>query len=71
MERKLDHGLDCPICGTIYLDIPKDVASDTPIQCSTCGTFLGSWGELESSFNKQGGQHGVFDMYDGQIIRKD
>ncbi len=71
MERKLDHGLECPNCGTIYLNIPKDVTDYTPIACTTCGSFLGSWGDLERSFNMQGGQHGIFEMSEGQIIRKD
>ena len=69
MEQKLDHGLECPDCGTIYLNIPKNVTGDTPIQCSSCGKFLGSWGDLERSFNRQGGQHGIFEMVEGQIIR--
>lgn len=71
MEQKLNHGLNCVDCGTIYLDIPMSVTGDTPINCSSCGKFLGSWGDLERSFNRQGGQHGVFEMDDGQIIRKD
>ena len=71
MERKLDHGLDCPDCGTIYLDIPEHVTNDSPITCTTCGQFLGKWGDLERSFNRQGGQHGIFEMNHGQIVRKD
>lgn len=70
MER-LDHKLDCKDCGTIYLDIPETVASDTPIHCSSCGQLLGRWGELERDFARQGGQNGVFEMKDGQILRKD
>ncbi|MDQ0996492.1 hypothetical protein QFZ34_001674 [Phyllobacterium ifriqiyense] len=70
MER-LDHKLDCKDCGTIYLKIPKDVQSDTPIYCSTCGVLLGRWEELERDFNRQGGQDGVFKMNDGQIERLD
>ncbi|PSH65482.1 hypothetical protein CU103_07890 [Phyllobacterium sophorae] len=70
MDQKLDHGLGCPDCGTIYLNIPKHVTGDTPITCTTCGRFLGSWGDLEQCFNRQGGQYGVFEMHDGLIIRK-
>ncbi|ATU94097.1 hypothetical protein [Phyllobacterium zundukense] len=70
MER-LDHKLDCKACGTIYLDIPDDVTLSTPIHCSSCGTYLGTWRELERDFNSQGGQNGIFDMHDGQIIRKE
>ncbi|SDP46197.1 hypothetical protein SAMN05428967_2227 [Phyllobacterium sp. YR620] len=69
MER-LDHKLDCKFCGTIYLKIPDDVRGVTPINCSTCGQFLGYWGELERDFNRQGGQDGVFEMKNGQILRK-
>jgi hypothetical protein len=71
MEQKLDHELDCPDCGTLYLDIPQDVTGHTPITCTTCGQSLGNWGELERSFNKQGGQNGIFEMRDGQITRRD
>lgn len=71
MDQKLDQGLACQSCGTIYLNIPENVTSDTPISCSSCGSFLACWGELEKAFNRQGGQHGVFDLHDGQIIRKE
>ncbi|MDR6636340.1 ribosomal protein S27E [Phyllobacterium sp. 1468] len=37
--KRLDHKLDCKACGTIYLDIPADVQSHTPIYCSSCGDF--------------------------------
>lgn len=70
MER-LDHKLNCKDCGTIYLEIPEDVASHTPIYCSTCGELLGCWEELEKDFNQQGGQDGVFSLHDGQIDRID
>lgn len=67
---RLDHKLDCKKCGTIYLDIPEDVQSHTPIYCSTCGVLMGRWEELERDFNAQGGQDGVFELRDGQIDRK-
>lgn len=69
--QRLDHKLDCKACGTIYLDIPEDVQGHTPIYCSSCGEFLGRWDALERDFNQQGGQHGIFEMHDGQIIRKE
>jgi transcription elongation factor Elf1 len=69
MSEKLDHLLECPDCGTINLDIPRNVKSDTPIHCSICGNTLGTWAELERDFDKQGGQHGVFELKEGQIIR--
>ena len=70
MPQRLDRRLDCKACGTIYLEIPEDVQSHTPIYCSSCGALLGRWDELERDFNQQGGQHGIFEMHDGQIIRK-
>jgi hypothetical protein len=69
MER-LDHKLDCKACGTIYLDIPDDVRNVTPIHCSSCGQFIGYWGELNGDFDGQGGQDGVFELKDGHILRK-
>ncbi|PSH59050.1 hypothetical protein CU102_27765 [Phyllobacterium brassicacearum] len=41
------------------------------MNCATCGTYLGTWAELESDFIAQGGENGVFEMREGQIIRKD
>lgn len=68
--QRLDHKLDCKKCGTIYLDIPDDVKGTSAIHCSSCGRFLGHWGELSRDFNQQGGQDGVFELKDGQIERK-
>jgi hypothetical protein len=70
MER-LNHKLDCKSCGTIYLDIPDNLTGASPIHCTTCGEFIGYWGELSRDFDRQGGQHGVFELKDGQIKRKD
>jgi hypothetical protein len=69
--QRLDNKLECPNCHTIYLNLTQNVSFDTPIHCSTCGTYLGTWGELELDFIAQGGDSGVFDMHDGQIIRKE
>ncbi|MBB3148674.1 hypothetical protein FHS21_005122 [Phyllobacterium trifolii] len=71
MPQRLDHKLDCKTCGTIYLQIPENVQSHTPIYCSSCGELLGRWDKLELDFNQQGGHNGVFEMRDGQIIRKE
>ncbi|MCO4319595.1 hypothetical protein M8997_020610 [Phyllobacterium sp. 21LDTY02-6] len=68
--KHLNHKLNCPRCGTIYLDIPDSVTDETPIHCSECGGLIGRWSELERDFNRQGGQNGVFEMKDGQILRK-
>jgi transcription elongation factor Elf1 len=71
MIQRLDNKLECPKCHTIYLTLTKSVTMSTPIHCSSCGEYLGTWGELESDFYAQGGDHGVFEMHDGQIIRKE
>ena len=70
-EKYMDHELTCPQCGTIYLRIPENLNGHTLIHCSTCGLVLGTWGELSASFDKQGGQYGVFELRHGQIERKD
>ena len=70
-RKFFDKELLCPNCGTIYLRIPEDARINTPIHCSTCNLFLGTWGSLLASFDKQGGQNGVFELRDGQIERKD
>ena len=31
---------------------------------------MGTWGDLEAEFYARGGGDGVFEMHDGQIIRK-
>ncbi|MCX8282498.1 hypothetical protein OSJ77_20100 [Phyllobacterium sp. 0TCS1.6C] len=68
--QRLDHKLDCKSCGTVYLEIPEKITDSTLIKCSTCGAILGRWADLELDFNRQGGQDGVFEMKDGQILRK-
>jgi hypothetical protein len=70
-QRRLNHELMCPGCGVIYLHIPHGVTNSTIIHCSTCSKPLGTWFELETSFIDQGGESGVFEMRDGQIIRRD
>lgn len=71
MPTRLDFQLECPNCLTVYLNLPDDLTRLTMIRCSSCGTYLGRWGELGASFAAQCGQHGVFEMRDGQIIRKE
>jgi transcription elongation factor Elf1 len=71
IDQRLDKKLECPKCQTIYLTFTQDSASlSTPIVCSSCGEYMGTWGELEADFYAQGGDHGVFEMRDGQILRK-
>ncbi len=67
MPQRLNHQLMCPGCGVIYLHIPSGVTNSTVIHCSTCNQPLGTWFELETSLIDQGG---VFEMHDGQIIRR-
>ncbi|ATU94584.1 hypothetical protein B5P45_07285 [Phyllobacterium zundukense] len=71
MNQDVNGKLACTECGTVYLDFPTKLDSDTLILCRSCGKQLGRWGELEADFIAQGGQDGVFEMHDGQIIRKE
>ena len=67
----LNHNLECPHCLTIRLRIPADAQPDTRIVCDDCGEFLGTWDELLSDFEKQGGNTGVFRLDKGRIRRVD
>ena len=71
MNQRLNSKLECPKCQTIYLTFTQDMALSTPIICSSCGEYMGTWGDLEADFYAQGGGDGVFEMRDGQIIRKE
>lgn len=68
--NRIDNKLECPRCHTIYLALTQNVSSYTPIHCSSCATYLGTWRELEADFFAQGGCAGIFEMHDGQIIRR-
>ncbi|MDX8437587.1 hypothetical protein RFN25_29710 [Mesorhizobium abyssinicae] len=67
--KYLDHKLECPYCLTIRLRIPDDARPETPISCDDCGEYLGTWDELQTDFEKQGGQNGVFRLEKGRIQR--
>ena len=67
----LDHRLECSYCGTIRLNIPADLQPSSPINCAECGHYLGTWDELQTDFEKQGGADGVFRLDDGRIKRLD
>ena len=67
--KYLDHKLECPYCLTIRLRIPHDVSPETPIVCDDCGQYLGTWDELQTDFEKQGGNAGVFHIEKGRIRR--
>ncbi|TPK66477.1 hypothetical protein FJ546_06875 [Mesorhizobium sp. B2-4-19] len=67
----LDHLLECPYCGIIRLQIPTDAQPSTPISCAECGQYLGTWDELQSDFERQGGNNGVFRLEKGRIQKLD
>jgi hypothetical protein len=67
----LSHKLECPDCGTFYLRMPDNVQNHTLIQCRSCARVLGRWSELVADFDAQVVHDGVFEMREGQIVRKD
>ncbi|CDX21535.1 conserved hypothetical protein [Mesorhizobium sp. ORS 3324] len=67
----LDQLLECPFCGTIRLRIPADAEPSTVIRCDDCGKYLGTWDELQTDFERQGGLHGVFRLDKGRIKKVD
>lgn len=69
MGTYLDHKLECPHCLTIRLRIPVDATSATRIVCDDCGQYLGTWDELLTDFERQGGPDGVFRLDRGKIRR--
>jgi hypothetical protein len=70
-QQYLNHHLECPYCLTIRLRIPHDAQPETPIVCDDCGEYLGTWDELLTDFEKQGGNSGVFRLEKGRIKRVD
>jgi hypothetical protein len=52
---------------TIRLRIPEDAQPDTPIVCDDCGEYLGTWDEIQSDLENQGGTDGVFVLAKGRI----
>lgn len=71
MAEYLDHQLECPYCLTIRLRIPANVRPSTSIRCDDCGKFLGTWDELLTDFEQQGGGDGIFRLDKGRIRRID
>lgn len=65
----LDDKLDCKSCGTIQMDIPEDANDRTPIHCSNCGAYLGTWGELLDDFYKQIEDADTLDLNKGTITK--
>ncbi|QKC94920.1 hypothetical protein EB231_09440 [Mesorhizobium sp. NZP2298] len=68
-QEFLNHRLECPFCLTIRLRIPHDAKPETHIVCADCGEFLGTWDDLLTDFEKQGGHNGVFRLDKGRIKR--
>jgi len=71
LQEYLDHKLECPYCGTIRLRIPVGATELTLIRCDDCGRTLGTWGEMQDDFAKQGGHDGIFRLSKGRIKRID
>ncbi|WP_287173793.1 hypothetical protein [Mesorhizobium sp.] len=65
----LDQLLECPYCLTIRLRIRADATPDTSIACDDCGKYLGSWDEMQTDFEQQGGGNGIFKLDKGRIER--
>ncbi|MBB3237359.1 hypothetical protein FHS20_004256 [Phyllobacterium endophyticum] len=70
MATQLNGLMECSECGTTYLRIPKQVATDSPVFCTTCGNYIGRWYDVESSFMSQGGSSGIFELHDGHIFKR-
>ncbi len=69
-RKRLDETLECPVCHMIRLGIPADPKPDSPIHCSNCGLFLGTWSEMEDSFFRQAKGARLFDLKHGTIVKK-
>ena len=68
-EEYLNHKLECPVCKTIYLQIPKSAGEDTLIHCSICNRVLGAWGDLQDDFALQDDAE-AYSLEKGRIKRK-
>lgn len=53
MVQRLNGKLECARCRTVYLCIPDDVRSDSPIFCTACGSFLGRWSESPKTYGQR------------------
>ncbi|MER9755385.1 hypothetical protein NKJ46_18345 [Mesorhizobium sp. M0166] len=69
-DKRLDHKLDCKACGTVRMDIPENATEATPVHCSSCGAYLGKWGDLQDDFYAQARGTQAFDLNNGNITRK-
>jgi len=68
--KRLDEKLDCKACGTIQMEIPNAAADDTPIHCSNCGAYLGTWGELQDDFARQIKNAESLELKQGTIVKR-
>jgi hypothetical protein len=39
--------ISCPACGNVGLMYPKMLEHDEPVNCTNCGAFVSSYGELK------------------------
>ncbi|ESY99981.1 hypothetical protein X738_12295 [Mesorhizobium sp. LNHC209A00] len=53
------------------MQIPADATPSTRISCAECGRYLGIWDELQTDFEQQGGNDGVFRLDKGRIQKLD
>jgi hypothetical protein len=67
--RYLDGKLECSHCGTITLNLAGDVTDETAINCSRCGHYLGTWGELQDAFHREAKNASAFDLNKGRFKR--
>ncbi|MER9894815.1 hypothetical protein NKJ40_22485 [Mesorhizobium sp. M0119] len=52
------------------MEIPDNPKDSTPIYCSSCGAYLGEWGDLQEDFFRQAFGAQAFDLNNGNIIKK-
>lgn len=67
---RLDHKLDCKLCGTIQMDIPEGATEHTDVHCSNCGVLLGEWGVLQDDFASQIRNATVIELDHGTITKR-
>lgn len=58
-EGRSDHRImSCPHCGDVNLISLEGLLADTPLDCPTCGEFMGTWGDLADPPKGQGPEDG-------------
>ena len=40
---------ECPTCKTVMIAVRSNLLNSSTIDCSHCGAFLGTWGDLKES----------------------